>query len=321
MKKLTALILFFSLIFIASKPVLAQIASTTVIPPRLEITANPGQTLTQELKVRNETDSTQYYAVDVTNFIVSDNFGTPIPISDTVNTRWGMKSWIKAPSVIPVDPKQTAVVKITINVPQNALPGGHYALITYQPNPDFKAAQLRNTGSIIGQRTGTILYLTVSGPITQNATATQFTAPLFNEFGPVPFNGVVSNSSDIHVNAKGNIFISNLFGQQIAQLPVETGNVFPGATRAFKTDWNQKWGYGRYTATLDLAYGTAGGVITSTIFFWLFPIRLVIYTLIVIISILFIIIILNQKNKKHQKELEKEVLELKKEVEAKERKR
>ena len=76
-----------------------------------------------------------------------------------------------------------------------------------------------------------------------------------------------------------------------------------------------KWGWGKYRADLNLAYGTTGAVATATIFFWLFPIRLVIYSLVAIISILTIIILLNKRSQRHQGFLEKEVTELKKELE------
>ncbi|KKT45823.1 MAG: hypothetical protein UW35_C0030G0001, partial [Candidatus Collierbacteria bacterium GW2011_GWF2_44_15] len=86
-------------------------------------------------------------------------------------------------------------------------------------------------------------------------------------------------------------------------------------TRDFTAEWDQRWGYGRYRADLSLAYGTAGGILTSTIFFWLFPIRLVIYILVLIVSVLMVIILLNKKGRKHQEELEREVTELKRELE------
>ncbi len=306
--------------FLLLSPVLAQISTITVIPPRLELTADPGKTITATLKLRNETTSTQNYAIVVNNFLVSDDHGTPIPIPDSVNTRWNMKSWIKAPSVIPVDSKALASITIQITVPKDALPGGHYALITYQPNPDSNPIDLNKTGSLIGQRAGTIIYLTVSGPITQNASVIRFEVPKFNELGPVPFNGWIKNLSDLHINAKGAITITDFLGRQVSQIPVETGNIFPATERSFNALWNQKWGYGRYSANLSLAYGSAGGVLTASIFFWLFPIRLVIYGLVAIISILFVIIMLNKRNKKHEAELEKEVRELKKEVETLEKK-
>lgn len=292
----------------------ASESATTAIPPKLELTANPGETIKTSIKVRNETDQTLYYNVNLDDIIVSDTQGTPLAVTETVNSRWSMKSWIKSPDFIPVDRKDTAVVNLTINVPKNALPGGHFAMITYEANPDGKPGSRQDTGSIIGQRTGTILYLTVNGPINENALIKQFTTAKFHEFGPVEFSGLIENQSDIHINAKGNIKIIDLLGRQVALLPVETGNIFPEASKFINTVWDQKWGYGRYQANLELTFGTTGSLLVGSIYFWLFPIRIVIYLLIVIISILVLIIVLNKKNKLHQQDLEAEVAKLKEEL-------
>ena len=294
----------------------AQTASIiTAIPPRLDIKGDPGQTITAQLKVRNDSDTMENYTIAVDDFIVVDTIGTPIPVTSTSNSRWSLKNWITAPKTVPVDSKGLQIVNLTIKIPMSALPGGHYAMVTYMPNAQLKPEELKKTASLIGQRVGSLVYLTVNGPITENASIIKFSAPNFLENGPVNFTGTVQNLSDLHVNPVGKITISNPLNSTVAVLPVEIGNIFPEGLRDFATSWNQKWGWGRYRADLNLSYGSTGGLLTGSVFFWLFPIRLVIYTLIAIISILIVIILLNKRSKRHQETLEKEVTELKKELE------
>lgn len=292
----------------------------SAIPTRLDLKADPGQTITADVKVNNGSNKTQTYAIAIQDFVVYDSIGTPIPIAPSSANRWAMKGWISAPGSIPVDSQQTQTIKLTIKVPLTALHGGHYAMITYEPNPGVKPADLKKTANLIGQRVGTLIYLTVSGPITQNATLTKFTTADFHEKGPIDFQGTVRNLSDIHVNPTGTLDIYNFLNQKVASLPVQVGNVFPEISRDFTTSWNQKWGYGRYRADLNLAYGTTGGILTSSIYFWFFPISLIIYLLLLIISILALIILLNRRSNKHQQELEKEVEELKGELKEAEQK-
>jgi len=286
----------------------------TAIPTRVDVIADPGQTVTAEVKLRNDSPVYQMYSIFIDDFIVSDALGTPIPVSSTTGNRWSLKSWISAPEVVPVDAKDIQVVKLTFKVPLTALPGGHYAMITYQPNPDLKKGDQRQTANLIGQRVGTLLYLTVSGPITQKAEITKFSTDKFIEQGPVTFSGSIQNLSDVHINPKGTVTIYGPLNNKVAEIPVEVGNVFPEINREFKVVWNQKWGYGRYRADLQLAYGTIGGILTTSILFWLFPIRLVIYILILIISVMAVIILLGRRGRKHQEELEREVSELKEEL-------
>ncbi len=290
-----------------------QITATTAIPPKVDLQGNPGQTLTATLKVRNDSDETQNYAIDVTDFVVVDNQGTPIPVAPNASNRWSLRNWITAPQLVPVDAGGIQVFNVTIKIPMGALPGGHYAMLTYTPNADAKPGDLKKTGNIITQRVGTLFYVTVSGPVNEQASITKFSAPSFLEKGPVDFNGTIASLSDIHVDPKGTITISNPINSKVAEISVDAGNIFPETSRDFSAIWNQTWGWGRYRADLNLTYGAAG-VLTATAFFWLFPIRLVIYSLIALIAVLTAVLLLNKRSKRHQEALEKEVKELKEEL-------
>jgi len=296
----------------------ADDASTiTAIPPRLELNIKPGETIRTQVKVRNESSNTQTYSITLTDFVVTDDSGTPIPILSDINTKYAASKWVITPDLIPVDSKKTQYVNLTITAPKNAAPGGHYALLTYSPYSGIKPGDMKKTGSLIGQQTGTILYLTVPGTIKQNAQITRFRTDKFNEMGPVEFEIKVKNLSDIHLSPKGKLVIKDFLGTVVSTQEVTMGNIFPNGLRSDSATWNKKWGYGKYQASLELAYGTAGGLLTATIFFWLFPIRLVTYILILIISLLSAILLVRNRQLRHQRDLEKEVEELKRELESK----
>lgn len=289
-------------------------STITAIPPRLQIEASPGEVVKTSIKVRNESENSQIYSIYVNDFIVNDESGTPIPISENITSKWSLRKWITSPDSIPVDSKTTQVIPLTIRVPSSALPGGHYSMVTYMPNSDIKPGQLKKTATIIGQRVGTLIYVTIKGKINEKANITSFTMPKFSEQGPVNFSGSIENLSDIHVEPKGFITISDILNREVAKLPVSIGNIFPDSSKKFLTPWNEKWGYGKYKAELNLIYGT-NNVLAATVYFWLFPIRLVVYSLIILVAILTVIILLTKKNKKHQETLEAEVQELQKEIE------
>ncbi|HSV94687.1 MAG TPA: hypothetical protein VLH94_01760 [Spirochaetia bacterium] len=309
---ITVFSLFATLFF--APQVSAQQMTMTAIPPRVELKGDPGQTLTASLKLRNDSENSEIFSISVEDFIVIDSKGTPIPVNTNISNRWSLRNWITSPKEVPVDAKDVQLIDISIKIPMTALPGGHYAMITYTPNANVKAGDLKQTGNVITQRVGTLIYVTVSGPITEKATITRFSVPKFLEKGPVEFEGSIESMSDTHVNPKGTITISDPLNNKVAEIKLDAGNIFPESTRDFNASWDQKWGWGRYKADLNLTYGTAGSLLAATIFFWFFPIRLVIYGLIALISILTIIIILNKRSQKHQQDLEKEVQLLKEEL-------
>jgi hypothetical protein len=309
---LTGSFILFSLVFVTPVSA-AMVSTTTAIPPKVELKGDPGQTLNATLKVRNDSMSTETYSVTVEDFVVIDKQGTPVPVATKVSNRWSLATWISAPKEIPVDAGGTQIINVTIKIPMTALSGGHYAMLTYTPNAAARAGDLKQTGNVITSRVGTLFYVTVSGPVNEKATLTRFSVPKFLENGPVEFSGTIESLSDIHVNPKGTLTIKNPLNSKIAEVKVDAGNIFPETSRDFTATWNQKWGWGRYSAVLNLTYGVAG-VLNSTISFWLFPIRLVIYILVALIAILSIIITLDKRSKKHQEDLEKEVQQLKEEL-------
>ncbi len=319
MKKLsTALIITIYLLF--ANQTEAATSTITAIPPRLQIEASPGETIKKIIKVRNDTEDQQYFSIFVNDFIVDSQTNTPIPISENITSRWSARKWITAPKMIPVDKGQTQNIEITIRVPTTVLPGGHYAMVTYMPNADLKPGELKKTATIIGQRVGTLLYVTIKGNITEKASLLEFSTPKHTEKGPVEFTGKLENLSDTHIQPSGFIRITDMFNKEVAKLPLNLGNIFPENTKSFQAQWNQKWGYGRYSAELNLVYGSQNNVIGGMIYFWLFPISAVIYSLIAFISILIIIILLSKRNRRHQEELEREVRELQREIEILEKK-
>ena len=301
----------FFLLFLFSSNVHAL--TIAAIPPRLELSGNPGDVLTAQLKVYNGSDSLQNYNVIIEDFIVADNKGTPISVV-VPNSRWSLKKWITAPTYLPVDSKTSQIINLTIRIPKNALPGGHFAMILYSPSENLKLGEIKKTSSAINQRVGTLLYVTVKGQVSELANISRFSIPKFSEFGPINISGSVESVSDVHVNPKGSISIYNPVRTKIYEHSIEVGNIFPDTARDFNHSWNQKWGWGQYRADLNLVYGSVSSPLSASVYFWLFPIRLIIYCLIFVVSTLIAVILLQRKSQKHQDELEKEVRELKNEL-------
>jgi len=324
MKKNTAqktsialLIVLFSCLF--SKNSLAQSAlGLTAIPPRLEITVNPGQVVTKELKIRNESKNEKTISTSVRDFIVTDDLGTPLQIetTDQSSNRWTASSWIQiSPSQIRIKPGETKSLVLTVITPDNALAGGHYAMVLHTPNSDVSISQ---TGAAIETNVGTLVYITVPGDITENASIKEFSAPKFSEYGPVDFKTIITNLSDIHISPAGSINIYNTLGLKTAQIKLDNTNIFPYTSREFINTLNRKLMLGRYKAQINAAYGTTGQLLTATLFFWVIPYKLIILLIAIIVVIVFILKLKKNTpppstiNTPQVEELEKELADLKK---------
>lgn len=279
---LSFLLLIFST-FLTS-PVRAQNAlGLTAIPPRLELTVKPGQTITQQIKVRNDSTVDRVITSTVKDFIVTDDKGTPVQIEgvDDSSNRWASSSWVQiSPSSFTLKPKETKVLMVTVIAPDSPTAGGHYAMILHSPKNEVT---LNETGSAIETYVGTLVYITVPGKITENAQVKEFSAPSFLEFGPVDFKTIIANYSDIHIAPKGNINIKNWLGGKTASLALENTNIFPNTTREFFNTLNRRFLFGRYTANLEAGYGNTGQALAATLIFWVIPWKLIILVLAAVI--------------------------------------
>ena len=292
----------------------AQTQIFTAIPPRLEIEVKPGEFVQETIQFRNEGDTTAYLSIAPNDFIVTDTKGTPQFVSSLVSGRWSAASWIRiSPSSVTVAPKQTVNITLSANVPLDALPGGHYAGVLYQSKgtaPKIGAGAGAGTG--IQQVVGTLVYLIVEGPVTENALVKLFDVPKFLEFGPVNFTTEILNLSDLHVTPKGAITVHNMLGRSTTTLTLEERNIFPNASFVYDNTWEAKYLLGRYRADLSVSYGSTGQVLTATAYFWVFPVKIALATLLAIVIIILIIVLIIKKKK--EKKLEEEIEELEEEV-------
>jgi hypothetical protein len=270
----------------------------TAIPPRHgednSLTIKPGERKQFTIRVQNSSNQAVTINSLAQDFIVQDG-ETPIPVApdEELSNRWSLASWMTiVPNEQLVLSGQTVGINVLIEAPADALPGGHYAMILHQPNAGDttkktteKTVATETSASAVSQKVGTLVYLVVEGPINYEAFTRGFSAPKFTEFGPIPFSFTMDNRSDVHLRPQAKIEVSDVFNRTIETIPVETKNVFPFSSRLFDTEWQQTWGWGYYNAKLTVSFGNQGQLITDTIGFWFFPVKIVIAALIGLLTL------------------------------------
>ena len=304
--------------------IISDSVTLIAMPPRIgddnSLSVAPGEKLQTTIKIRNNSDKTLNINTVAQDFIIGEDGETPISIAEDVNYRWSLEDWlILAPEFQTLQPRQTGVVNVIIDVPEDALPGGHYAMITHKPVNSIEEDQ-EDAASKISQRVGTLMYVLVEGQINEEAFIRDFSIPKFTEYGPVPFSFTVDNQSDIHIKPEISIEIYNLFGIKVDTIVMESKNVFPMVSRDFNEEWDKVWGTGFYKAKLIMSYGSEGAVTIANTSFWLLPITLVIAVIIIILTLLVVFIATrrhllhkNSDEKQRMKMLEEKISNLEKE--------
>jgi hypothetical protein len=209
------------------------------------------------------------------------------------------------------------IIQGSVQIPANAAPGGKYFAVFFEPDtslPEATGTEQQEAASVSIRIAG-LIYLRVSGPISEGASVTKFSAPGFSEYGPVEITTEIKNNGDYHITPNGQITVKDIFGREIAKGDLAETNIFPDASRKIISKLGTKWMVGRFTASLDATYGESEKALASTLSFWVFPWKLAVVIALAIIIIILIIYIISNKFGKKQRILEAKLEEEREELE------
>jgi hypothetical protein len=230
--------------------------SISVVPPKFELFANPGDIVTERLKITNNSGVVSNYSILVEDFGSTGEEGQVVLEEQGADSKYSLAQWIEPEATeIVLEPNEEKNLTFNINVPRDAEPGGHYASILLQSATDPNLPQEGGAAAAVSQRIGSLVLLRVSGNITETANIETFEAPARSQSGPVDLTLRIKNDGNVHVRPKGTIIITNFLGQKVDELPLEGANVLPGATRKMDTTWEKDNLMGSYKATLVATYG------------------------------------------------------------------
>lgn len=288
--------------------------ATTISPPLFDYSLNPGDTVSDVIKIYNES------AAPITVYPIAANFtygddesGVPRFYSAKDNIYGtALTPWMQFSSdPITLQSRARANLPFSITVPNDGQPGGHYGAILLSRNPP---SDVDGSAVGIGGQLASIMLLNVSGDVIEDG--------YIEEFGflegktvythlPVNFFVRFKNEGTTHLRPTGNVFIKNMFGRQSASIIVnpDFASVLPGSIRKFFFDWKKSgvdsnsselmnelrnFGFGRYKATVVLTYGKDNKLATAERTFWVLPWMLMIIGLIVLVILWFMLKLYNR---------------------------
>ena len=293
-----------SLIFASALVVLFAVAPTsrahalTLTPIRLEVSGDPGQTLTEHVTLINERKTTETFYTSFENFSAQGETGDPTWYTPTDD----LGTWMSAVGAVVLLPGEQKNVAFTISIPKDAEPGGHFAGIFWGTTPAVQPG-----GQVaIGAKTGVLVLLSVSGATSEKGGIIEFTTKNNQSFYtalPVDFYYRFQNSGSDRVKPDGTIVIKDMVGitgAQISGNPIQ-GNILPNSVRKLESLWGtpdteassrgffaqagyewHNFAFGHYTAHLNLTYGKNNEAVSSSYGFWVFPWQLTIVVVVLL---------------------------------------
>lgn len=303
------IIVIFS-IFIIPKFSQAQV-SLSILPEKFDLKLERGQVFTSQVRISNLGQENLEVKVHLTDFGVNSNSGEMVFEEGAAS--YQTSQWISfSANNFFLSPSQTQEMNFEIKVPDNAEPGGHYAVALFQADSPVMA----NKNVKVSTSVGLLFLLTVEGDLkfpalNQQIELTKINLPKFIEYGPLSFSFFLKNNDPIHVPVGGSAIIYNIFGQPRAKIEIAAKNVFSNSVREFKVETSAKnitdrFFIGPYRLKLSLASQTWQDKIgndqqlVSEFIFFAFPWKVIFISFILIMVLIVFITRFIKKTKNHQ---------------------
>ena len=263
-----------------------------ISPTFLDISGDPGQELKGQVTVINQGSETLRYKVYASDFKIKNEAyekdfepspNTPSPVS-----------WIS----LPQGPQELkgggqATLNYSIKIPQSAVSRGYYGVIFAETLPSAPDA----TGVLRVKRVGTLLYLGVKGGLVQKGTVADYKVNSWQKKQPVTAELRLLNDGNIHLNAKGEVRLKNIFGKVASTDKIE-GTLLPATTRKFSLELPSKPAVGIFKVAGTVDYGGKKTDLPSKWVMVLPPVYLVVLLLGAMVIIAVIIARRHVRNKK-----------------------
>lgn len=236
-----------------------------ISPAKVEMQLDKGSSVVREVTVTNQTGETVTIMFSIENFRGSEDPGEAFVLAEEDDDGRSARDWLKSEiDSIVLKKDESITFRVDVNVPEDTLPGGYYAALVATVTDGFE-----EEAPVSDEELPVSLFLIrVPGNIYEAGDIGELRISPFSTHGPVDIGIVFNNSGDIHLQPEGRVRITNIFGQQVAEIPVDRWVVMPESAREKIVQWQNPSLLGRFTAEVELDYGPDDRRIVYSKNFW-----------------------------------------------------
>lgn len=212
-------------------------------------TTSAGGTFSGSLKVINDGNVDYDFAVYARPFSVSGEEYTPD--YDTVTERTEAYQWVQFEKTkFTLKAGERIDVGYVVNIPDMAMPGGHYAVLFAETQPSTS----EGAESVVRKkRVGSLLYMTVDGDLAEKGSASGIAAKFLQTSRPIAAEVRMKNEGNVHYQANLSARFKSVLGKKNFQLNQEV-IVMPGTTRKLPIVWESAPAVGIFKASGTVTY-------------------------------------------------------------------
>lgn len=275
-------LLFFTLVVGLSiaTSVSAQEMGVSISPATFDETLDPGTEKQYSISIQNLDAQDQTYYLHTRNISGVRDGGVPVfTQAHTEKTGFELVDWISLPAseiIVPGD--GVANFDFTLIVPGDAAPGSHLGGVFFSVLPP----EIERSGVAVGYQIASLMHIRVTGDVVEQANIRHFSTQKFLHGSQnVDFKVSIQNTGNVVVRPTGPLEIYNMLGDKVGSVTFNESRslTLPTSEREYSAlNWTgEAVGFGRYQAVLSPSYGEAGAykTISSSVTFWVLPMRVI----------------------------------------------
>jgi hypothetical protein len=276
-----ALLLSFILLGLAG-----EASAVTVGPAKIEVKTDPGNIVEGRVYVFNEGEETATFYADFEKFVEINGQRKFLPTEEAE-----LANWFQMERTVTLGPQQGKDIPFTASIPENAPPGGHFAVIWWGTAPPEE-------GQVgIVTRAGILAFFEISGEVDEKGEVSTFSLPKGGFFVfqlPEDFEVEFKNVGNTYLKPLGEIRIKNILGSEIALFSVNENkrNILPEniSILDIAPQFEEKpFALGLYRAELTLRWGGEPDVFQKSFYFFVFPWKTILLGLIILLILIFLL--------------------------------
>jgi hypothetical protein len=292
----------------------------SLAPSKMELTLSPGATTDYQMHLENFSDQSQNLKISFMDYYFTEK--NTVVFAKAGHFSYSCATWLSTDSHLLHVPgrgnadKSRVEKNFTVKVPQNAEPGGHYAVILFtQPAVKKKGVPVKISGQI-----GALVMITVPGEIVRSGeiksvsissawlwpTRRSFLVP----FSPTRYKVVFQNTGNVHITVRGKLTYEPTFGWGASTINLPEMTVLPGTTRDFEGKIPNPPLFGSYKVQVVMQYGPNLFVFdttkTKSSKFDSYPVLTLVLLLLVLPAVIILFVRRRRKRRRGKEELGEE---------------
>lgn len=251
-------------------------------PAKIEIFLDPGASRTETLRITNRTDGQRTFSIDVEDFQGSRDIAQTVELLGEQTGPYSLKDYI-TPEIetFTLEPKQQIILDVTVDIPEDADPGGLYGSILVS---SVSKGTINGNGVAAVSRLGALLFVRVSGDVVEDGYLKELRIAggkrfFTNAEDLTSFELYFENNGSVHLNPYGVIQVSNIAGMVVDDIEVVPYFAMPDSLRYRNVPWSRELLLGRYKVTAEINRGYDDIVDELSLVFWVIPWKIIIFSL------------------------------------------